>query len=150
MPDLQELKLKIKNYEKKFRHPKLEQFNESGLYDLFPPDNEKSSDVEAKWPDKWPHLNDAGIYAFLSKDLEVLYIGKASMNHGIGYRLSNYCSYEEGTKKCKLNDTWDGKPRYVYTVAVPSGSKFEAPALEEYLIGEIKTSNNKAGTKSID
>ena len=84
MPKLDDLKLKIKNYERKYRHPDLDPFKDSGLYDLFPHDNKKSTNVESKWPDRWPHLDETGIYVFLSEDLEVLYIGKASMNHGIG------------------------------------------------------------------
>jgi len=77
--------------------------------------------------------------------LEVLYIGKASMNHGLGYRLSSYCGYGEN-KICKLKHPWVEQPRFVYTVAMPQESRFEAPALEEYLIGKIPTANNKAGT----
>ena len=145
MPKLSDLEAAIKVYQKSFRNETMGKYEPSKLYDLFPELGKPNCLVEHNWPQKWPHLDNAGIYALLSENLEVLYIGKASMNHGIGYRLSSYCSYVEGTKKCKLNDEWEGKPRYVYSVAVPDQTKFEAPALEEYLIKEIQTANNKAG-----
>lgn len=145
MAKLSDLLNSIQNYSQTYRHPKLKAFRISGLYDLFPNTGSPRPEVNHKWPDVWPYLNEAGIYAFLSDDLEVLYIGKASMNHGLGYRLSNYCIYGDN-KDCKLKHKWNGNPKYIVTVAVPSDSKFEAPSLEEYLIAKISTSNNKAGT----
>jgi hypothetical protein len=144
MPTLDDLKKEINVYTNKYRNPDLELFRESGLYDLFPEDNEDNPLVIAKWPEPFPHLKEAGVYAFLTKELEILYIGKASMNHGLGYRLGTYCGYDEN-RNCKLIHEWKGEPRYIYTVAMPKDSKFEAPALEEYLISRISTPNNKAG-----
>lgn len=144
MPTLNDLKAEIDIYARKYRHPDLAPFKENGLYDLYPENNVSTPGVVSMWPEPFPSLNEAGVYAFLSQDLEVLYIGKASMSHGLGYRLSSYCSYGEN-KSCKLNHKWIGRPRYIFTVAMPMETKFEAPGLEEYLIGKIPTDNNKAG-----
>lgn len=145
MANLDTLISKIKYFEANYRGEGLEPFAYGSLYDLFPSNDEAIEGVTSKWPEPFPNLNEAGVYAFLSKDLEVLYIGKASMNHAIGYRLGSYCTYGEH-KECKLKHTWAGEPRYIYTVSVPGKTRFEAPALEEYLIGEVPTSNNTAGT----
>ena len=145
MANLDLLKSEIKSYEDNYRGPGLEPFEYGDLYDLFPTANEKIEGVGSIWPEPFPNLDKAGVYAFLSEDLEVLYIGKASMNHAIGYRLGSYCKYGEN-RECKLKHMWSGKPKFIYTVAVPDKTKFEAPALEEYLIGKIPTSNNKVGT----
>ena len=145
MASLEQLKAEINTYEKEFRRPGLGSFEYRGLYDLFPPKNKLIEGVESKWPDPFPFLDKAGVYAFLADDFEVLYIGKASMNHAIGYRLSSYCNYGK-ERECKLKHPWKGSPRFIFTVAVPDKTKFEAPALEEYLIGNIPTDNNKAGT----
>ena len=114
MPKLEDLKSEINIYASKYRNPNLKPFNESGLYDLFPDNNERHPSVVSEWPEPFPNLNEAGVYAFLSEELEVLYIGKASMNHGLGYRLGSYCSYGVN-RTCKLKHPWEGKPRYIYT-----------------------------------
>jgi len=134
-------------YEKKYRNQDMKPYGKGVYYDL-KPDLPTDLVVEAKWPAKWPHLNDAGIYAFISENLEILYIGKASNNNGLGYRIDSYVSYDKN-RDCKLNDQWKGEPRFVFIFAVPSDSRFEAPALEEYLISKIRTRNNKIGTQSM-
>lgn len=131
---------KISLYEKRYRHPELDRFKISGLYDLFP-EKETKYKVDNSWPDTWINSEKAGVYMFLDENLEIAYIGKTKI---FGYRFSNYFMYDE-KRKCKLKNTWKTFPRYVITIAVPDESKFECSALEEYLLSEIVTTDNTLG-----
>lgn len=67
------------------------------------------------------------------------------MSRCLGARLSHYFGYDS-EKKCQLkHSTWSKTPRYVVTVGVPGNMTFEAPALEEYLIGQLRPPDNIAG-----
>ena len=127
----------VKSYEKKYRNCSLKPFEISGLYDLFP-DGKTSEQVELQWPDTWKHSGKAGVYLFLSDNLEVVYIGKSNQ---FGYRFGSYFGYDEN-KKCKLKNNWKSNPRFVITIAVPDDSKFECTSLEEYLLINFETSDN--------
>jgi hypothetical protein len=127
----------IEVYEKKYRNPDLTKYVISGLYDLYP-DSETEYEIEKSWPNPWANSGNAGVYLFLNKNLEIVYIGKS--NH-LGYRLSNYFSYDEN-KKCKIKHTWKSEPRFVITIAVPDDSKFECSSLEEFLLSKIATTDN--------
>ncbi|EDZ65766.1 hypothetical protein NOC27_2446 [Nitrosococcus oceani AFC27] len=98
----------------------------------------------AQWPEIWPHAARAGIYAFLNEDSEVIYVGKASLRNSLGARISSYCGYG-ADRECRFYGEWRSPPRYVLVVAVPDETRFEAPALEEYLIRELQPSDNSAG-----
>ncbi len=135
----------IAYYQENFRHPKMEQFCISGLYDLFPERGDTEFQIKHKWPECWPNVEKGGVYMFIDVTGNVLYIGKTNK---FGRRLGNYCMYNE-TKGCKLKqDTWKGQPRFVITVAVPDSTWFEAYSLEAYLIDNIPTSDNVMGNKA--
>lgn len=146
MADLEALTQAIERYTKEFRGPAMGQFKMGPLYDLFP---EKGAAVEAcqeAWPSMWPNCHDAGIYALLDEQLNVLYIGKASLRSSIGGRLSSYCAYNnDKTVRLKHEGYWTATPRYAWSVAVPVETAFEAPALEEFLIRELQPPDNTAG-----
>jgi hypothetical protein len=40
---------------------------------------------------------------------------------------------------------WSQPPRFFYAVAVPEQMPFEAPALEEFLIGRLQPPDNSVG-----
>jgi len=146
MKTLHDLKAKVVEYQRDYRAPALPLLETSGLYDLFP-DVQPHADIQVEnvWPKAWPHCTRQGIYAICDDELYLLYVGKASMTNTIGCRLSNYFAYGEG-KKCRvIHDSWSRKPRFVVTVAVPQRLSFEAPALEEFLIGELKPPDNAMG-----
>lgn len=141
--NVDDLKKAVKKYGKKFRHPDLPALEVSGLYDLFPA-LRMSSKVRpvASWPEDYPFADRKGIYVIVDSHLRILYVGKASMNNWLGNRLACYFGYEKD-KTCKIwHSDWTYEPRYVVTVAVPHNCGFEAPALEEYLLGEIETVDN--------
>jgi len=121
-------------------------FEIAAPYDLFP---EKGGGVfvcENRWPKSWKHPLRAGVYAFFSEDAALLYVGRASFRSSISARLATYCGYQEGPERlCKLSNRWNQLPRYVVTVAVPDQTKFEASALEEYLISKLQPPENSVG-----
>ena len=141
-----ELMNALVDYESKYRHPLLSGFDVGKLYDIYPEKGNQDTLVGYSWPEKWPYNDRAGVYAFLDENLEVLYIGKSSMNNSLGSRLGKYVRYNS-QKRCELNNhnLWKGEPRYVVTIAVPDTSRFEAASLEEYLISHIQTTDNKNG-----
>ncbi|RBP50760.1 hypothetical protein [Arenicella xantha] len=144
---LDDLDAAVDIYCETYRHSSLEAFKRSELIDLFPEKSGASSLVGSTWVDPWPYLDEAGVYAFLTSSLEVFYIGKASMGNGLGYRVNSYCTYADKLRTtCKLRHEWENfDVRYVYMIVVPDTSRFEAPALEEYLLSKIKTVANKNG-----
>lgn len=139
-----EFRERVATYQRRYRHPDLEPLKVFGLYDLFP--DIGTSHADFKWPDPWPHGGSAGVYLILDENLHLVYIGKASMNSSIAIRLSSYFVFDSD-KKCKIKHpkSWEGQPRYVATVPLPDELRFEASALEEYLIATLSTTDNTAG-----
>ncbi|QNM86853.1 GIY-YIG nuclease family protein [Polaribacter pectinis] len=135
---IEEAKELVKKYELDFRNPKLEGFEISKNYDLFP---DKSSDKYAsKWPDKYYHNGRFGVYLILDEKLEVIYVGKAN---NIGKRLGSYFMYNKDDKSCLIrHDSWKKRPKYICSIAVSDKTWFECLSLEEYLIHNIKPIDN--------
>jgi len=85
---------------------------------------------------QWPSNELPGVYIFLDSDKNITYIGKASSN--IGSRLA-----------AKFDVKWNPKTKdsigchYITTIPLPCDAYFEAPAIEEYLLNNIKTRSNK-------
>lgn len=137
----------IERYKREYRRPDLPPLKVSGLYALFP---EKSSGLsfERRWPDAWPYCEDAGVYFIFGREMNLLYVGKASCKRSISMRLSYYFVYDKTTKACHVVDEgWAECPMYVAAYAVPKGMSFEAPALEEFLIGELHPYLNTIGVE---
>lgn len=137
----------IDSYCTKYRRSDLPELKIGGLYDLFPDVlNESEVEPEASWPASYPNAAAQGVYALFAADLELLYVGKASMSNTLGNRLGNYFAYSKD-RTCKLlRDYWNKRPQYLVTVAVPEGMAFEAPAVEEYLVCTLRPCNNSLGT----
>lgn len=132
---------RIDTYHRTYRHPSLIEPQVSGLYSLFPHERPGSSH-ELCWPKTWPNADRPGVYLIFSKELELLYIGKAAV---IGSRLGVYFQYDhDGLRGCKVVHDWSVPPALVVTVAL--GEAFEAPSLEEYLITELNPPDNKTWT----
>ncbi|MEX1215975.1 hypothetical protein [Saccharospirillum sp.] len=141
---LSELKGKVEEYCTRYRHPEMAEFNSGPLYDLFPEKENGALIAEHRWSDTWPSNGKAGIYTFIDGEGRVVYIGKSSMKSSVSARLNSYCKYGPG-KICRLIGNWKVQPRYVWIIGVPAETAFEAAALEEFLIREITTSDNKNG-----
>jgi hypothetical protein len=80
----------------------------------------------------WPHSGNPGVYALFNERRELVYIGKASCNSGLGYRLGAHF-FKTGMPKAP----WLQDVRYVATIPVPLDRAFEAPAIEEFLIARL-------------
>lgn len=134
-------------YHASYRNPNLPRLQVSPPYDCFP--NAKShcdTAVAGEWPDYWPNCNSPGVYLFLDKDLqEILYIGKVSWHQTFGKRFYDWFQNEKDTGRCKVHKDvyWQHDQRYIATI--PVSHAFEAPSLEEYLIGELEPLENDQG-----
>lgn len=151
MVKLEDIEEKLNEFSNTYRRDDLPELEISGLYSLFP-DKNPNITVEKKWPDSYINGDKAGVYIILSQDMQVLYIGKASMSNTIGARLASYFTYEDDKETCKVKSQyWRGNPQFIATVAVDDSMTFEAPALEEYLIKNFSSSliDNTIGTNRI-
>jgi hypothetical protein len=143
---LQPIIAAIEEYKTRYRRPGLAELQLSKPYALFPKEMIAVDGVESRWPDEWPHSRKAGLYFIFSGGGQLLYIGKASMSHCIGKRLSNYFGTERGTKGCLVvHGGWGERPTYVATMAVPEDMSFEAAAIEEFLIRFLNPPTNTMG-----
>jgi hypothetical protein len=140
---LEAVRFELENYKKQYRRSDFPDLKLSGLYALCP---DETGDVVSDWDKEWPNSRDAGVYFIFDSSVRLLYIGKASMNDCIGDRLSAHFPSDKATKTCSIVG-WnkEQQPMYVATVAVPEDMKFEAAALEEYLIGKLPTVYNVRG-----
>lgn len=100
--------------------------------------------VMGSWEDDnhWPNATQPGIYAILTEDLEVLYVGKSRK---LGKRLSDHFEHgkDRSTSVSPDNYEWTKPPCYVVTVAVQE--PYEAASLEECLIQKLGPPDNTAG-----
>ena len=134
-----DLKARVEHYQSTYRHANLERFEVSQPYSLFPQEGQTST---LKWGDEWPNSRRTGVYLVYS-DGGLLYVGTAWM---LGSRLACYFRSEDRRDgRCKIIRPDWAESKYVVTIAVPEKSWFEAAALEEYLIYELKPSLNKIG-----
>lgn len=145
--DLGDFLAAVDEYQAEVRHPSLERFRVSLPYDYFPERYPVDFAVSGAWPAPWPNGDRAGVYVFLSDELEVVYVGKASLSSSFNSRLGDYTQYGPGRQGCVFTHGWKVQPRFVVTVAVPESSKFEAVGLEEFLLGRLVTSDNTRGAR---
>lgn len=110
------------------------------LYSLYPSPEEKYG-----WNDYYPFYNRAGIYLAFDENKKLIYIGKASMSNKIGHRVgARFKQGANGECEPKSNsDGWAKECKYLSAIAVPHA--FEAPSLEEYLIGVFAPKFNSVG-----
>ena len=105
--------------------------------------------TETIWSEtKFPNARNRGVYFLLGRnknneyDLAV-YIGKASFNSSIASRLNIHLN--GGDKENKIYPYGDYLLEAVITIALDKNEDlaFLAPALEEFIIGELQTKNIK-------
>jgi hypothetical protein len=78
------------------------------------------------------------VYAIFSGN-ELIYLGKASLQD-LGYRVGSYFVYSKDRQSAipRNGHTWSKPPTSIVTWAVPRDLFFEASALEEFLIFNLK------------
>ena len=118
----------------------LDEFNEAFPRHGFRVLISEKYDIGRDWKKTWPSNEKPGVYVLIDESLYVQYIGKASNN--IGARLNSHKT------SGLLNKDIDKNPlhiRYIWTIAVPDESFFEASAIEEYLIRRLNPPLNRIG-----
>lgn len=131
-------------YQTKYRHPAQPEFEVGDVVHLFPNEQLASGTAGISlWTSRWPHDESAGVYLIYSEAQELLYIGKCSMGQVLGRRL--YCHFGGGDECVVKGNGWVVQPSFVVNVAVPADSPWEAPALEEFLIGKCRPILNVHG-----
>ena len=137
----------LSEYSRLYRRKELQELRVSALYDLCTTKKDIVGDPQLSWAkdDYWPDCDRYGIYAIFDDSLSLLYIGKASMNNPISNRLGRWFGRNiDGT--CRIKDlNWSRPPRYVATAAVDDDMRFEAAAIEEYLIMKLVPIDNTRG-----
>jgi hypothetical protein len=94
----------------------------------------------------WPHGGNPGVYVFLDSEENLLYIGKASSDRTLNTRLRGYFDADKGVKDTRSGNKAKGT-RYVGLLALPPDHGFEAPAIEEWLIGQLDPVGNTVITR---
>ena len=141
-----QVKQKVAEYNERYRGPGLGPPLElSKPYYLFPTDAERATELCPSAP--CPNSDMPGVYMFFDGDWRAIYVGKASCGQAIGNRL--WTHIDVNNHVCTPKNPWlhEEKARYLLTVAVPRKTAFEAPMLEEFLIGELGPVRNGPGRR---
>lgn len=133
----------VTEYVHSFRRSDLPPIQAGAPLDLYPSRPESALfPRQLTWDDPWPYGDRAGVYLLYDEALNLLYVGKASMNRRLGQRLYEYFG---GGEVCHPRLDWLRPARYVIIVAMPAEFPFEAPALEEFLIRRLQPKLNGVG-----
>ena len=101
-------------------------------------------DLDGGWSNEyWPYSTLPGVYVVYSETNKLVYIGKTSCSSNLGARLGAHFKKGPGGTAARP-EGWD-EAKYVRTIPVPHEFAFEAPAIEEYFLGIVKTTSNKLG-----
>jgi len=137
----------VSDYCRKFRHPDLPSLDVAPPIDLYPERPLVGAAPQLEPVVSWPFAQRAGVYIMYDDALDLLYIGKVSMNRCLGQRLYEYFG---GGDVCVPKFDWLFPVRFLVIIAMPEDSPFEAPSLEEYLIRTLHPKSNVAGRAFID
>ena len=137
MATLEDIDNLVLRFSHEYRRSELPPIRRSEIYSLFT-DKIKVPNAKLYWPETWPNCSERGVYAIFS-DNDVLYIGKASLQD-LGYRIGSYFVYSSDRQSAvpKKGHTWSAPPTSIVTWVVPKELFFEASALEEFLIFNLK------------
>lgn len=112
---------------------------------------EKDFHIYDDWHEEWPDNKHPGVYVFLNKKDEVLYVGKVSNNSCFGARLQAYLGYhpdDRNKPEIKHNALKDAGFLKIQTIALEKEFAFEAPAIEEFLIAKLNPPINTVGRRA--
>jgi hypothetical protein len=148
MANLDAVRKALEFYGETYRHPNLRPLAPSPVYSLFPDTGSAAEPPDLRWPAIWPNAGAPGVYLVFGPDMNLLYVGKASLTRNMGGRLSSYFQYaKDGGRGCAVMGTWSARPTFIITVGVDSDKAFEACALEEYLITRLQPPDNRRGVR---
>jgi len=138
MPDLSDLKIAVKEFNKHFPRPDMSPLKLSGKYD-----------IRVDYSEPFPHAERPGVYIIFNTDNEVLRIGKVSCKNTLGNRLSAYYKWGQGDSEGVGRHEGYGDAKLIRVIGFPNDRAFEAPALEEFLIGKLNPPYNTNGTNKL-
>lgn len=95
----------------------------------------------AKEGQDWPNAGLPGVYVLLTKGQAVLYVGCAL--NTLHDRLNDYF-YANGKPKPNAK-AWASDVEFVATIGIPNRNRFEALAIEEFLIERLCPPKNQDG-----
>lgn len=93
----------------------------------------------------FPNAAAAGVYFVFDRDDNLLYIGKAD---GLGSRLGSHFGWSEDKTTGRVKNAKFNAAHAVRTIGLPDESRFEAAAIEAFLIRRLDPSLNVIGRDS--
>ncbi len=136
MPNFSDLQTALAEFNDKYRGPTVPRLELGQPYH-----------IEKDYPTKWPDADSAGVYGFLDAAMNVLYIGKASLDNDIGSRIGTHLA-SDPSKPWGRKDILAEQAAYLITIPVPKGHRYVAPALEEWLIDQLQPPHNAIGRRN--
>ena len=133
-PTLQNAIVEIERYHARYRNPALARPEVCEPYRL--PDD---------WRRSYFGAGHSGVYLFVDADEQVQYVGKS---REMGTRLGWYLKHQDKSREThewKDPDTFGSVSAIVF---VKLENAFEAPALEDFLIGRLQPAINKQGKRT--
>jgi hypothetical protein len=114
-------------------------------YNILPPFKlSEPYDVDSVSKERYPNSDRPGCYAIFTASDELLYIGKASNNNVMGFRLGAIWHLNADKIAYIPRGDWGGKkPQIIRTI--PVNEPYEAPSLEDFLIRELQPPCNTIG-----
>jgi hypothetical protein len=96
-------------------------------------------DIHTRFAEQYPDCEKPGVYALIANDgIEVLRIGKAQH---LGFRFGAYFMWaNRRTGQGRTKDHEYDNVQYIVTVPLPVDRSFEAPSIEEFLLGRFRES----------
>ncbi len=137
MTNFQDLKLALDEFNHEYPRPNMSKLVLSEEYNIL-----------KDFCNPYPGAEFPGVYAIFDTSGELLRLGKASCNSTLGTRLSTYYRWHDvdyiGVSKHEGYEN----AIIIRTIKVPNERAFEAPALEEFLIGKLNPRFNTTGRKT--
>ncbi|NUY04360.1 GIY-YIG nuclease family protein [Paraburkholderia youngii] len=90
----------------------------------------------------FPNAASAGVYFIFDRDDNLLYIGKAD---GLGARLGSHFGWNTDRTAGRVKNQKLLAAHAVRTIGLPDESRFEAPAIEAFLIRRLDPTLNVIG-----
>lgn len=136
MPNLQDLQAALEEFNTQYPRPNMDKLLLSDEYNIL-----------KDFRSHYPYAEYPGVYAIFNFSGELLRLGKSSCNSTLGARLSTYYKWDKVE--------YIGVPKHIgyedviiiRTIKFPKDRAFEAPALEEFLIGKLNPRFNTLGRK---
>jgi len=131
----------VTDYATRYRRTDVPPLEVAPPLDLFPSQPTTGNYTpQFTWADPWPFGDRAGVYLIYSASFDLSYVGTAQR---LSSRLSQHFY---GRDCCVFHENFGPQsPRFVINIAVPVNMRFEAPALEAYLIEKLKPVGNVKG-----